>query len=401
MKQQFRPMWFLMAGVLVGVGANPICAQQNPASLAQPQAAGPMKMLEDTPQPAAQAQPVTTDKPVITVEPTITQNLATGTQSASASSGTSGGAPPPELKTSPMRMLQDFEPAANEEYELGPGDEISLDFPGRPELAGKMVVGPDGRITLNLAGSIDVSNKTRTQVAKLIVDALAPYYKDLSVTVGIDKYGSNRVVVIGNVVHPGVIYFDDTPTLLDVIARAGMMPTTEGVAQTGSPTTGGAAPRDGIPERCAIYRGNDQVVWIDLRALLQSGSTMADMRLKRNDIVYIPAQQEVFVSVLGNVAHPGAVSLTPQSTLTSVLAQSGGLAEGSSGTIQIIQPSTGKTVHIQFKSLLSLKGADEVKLHPGDVIFVPQSGFYKATYVVQRLAPVTNLGAIAAYAMVP
>jgi polysaccharide export outer membrane protein len=197
-------------------------------------------------------------------------------------------------------------------------------------------------------------------------------------------------------VHPGVIYFDDTPTLLDVIARAGMMPST---TEAGQAATGpNATPRDGVPERCAIYRGNDQVVWIDLRALLQSGSTLADMRLKRNDIVYIPAQQEVFVSVLGNVAHPGAVSLTPQSTLTSVLAQSGGLAEGSGAEIQIIQPSTGKTLKIPFKSLLTLKGTDEVKLHPGDVIFVPQSGFYKATYVVQRLGPLASIGTVAAIA---
>jgi polysaccharide biosynthesis/export protein len=398
MKQQFQPVWFLLAGLLFGASANPILAQQAPVSAAEQPTFGVQQQSSPAPQDKAlpQSQPSTMDKPVITVEPTITENPAAGTQqSASASAGP----PAPELKTSPLKMLEEFEPAANAEYELGPGDEISLDFPGRPELAGKKVVGPDGRITLNLAGSIDVSNKTRNEVAKLIDDALAPYYKGLSVTVSIDKYGSNRVVVIGNVVHPGVIYFDDTPTLLDVIARAGMMPSTNTVTATTSGPS--VSPRDGIPERCAIYRGNDEVVWVDLRALLQSGSTMADMRLRRNDIVYVPAQQEVFVSVLGNVAHPGAVSLTPQSTLTSVLAQSGGLAEGSSGTIQIIQPSTGKTVHIAFKSLLSLKGADEVQLHPGDVIFVPQSGFYKATYIVQRLAPITSLGTIAAYALVP
>ena len=53
---------------------------------------------------------------------------------------------------------------------------------------------------------------------------------------------------------------------------------------------------------------------------------MADLRLRRNDVVFIPAQQEVFVSVLGDVGHPGAIPLTPESTLTSVLAQSGGLS---------------------------------------------------------------------------
>ena len=156
--------------------------------------------------------------------------------------------------------------------------------------------------------------------------------------------------------------------------------------------------RDGIPERCAIYRGNDQVVWVDLKQLLQSGNSMADLRLRRNDIVFVPAQQEVFVSVLGSVMHAGAIPLTPESTLTSVLAQAGGLAEGASANIQVIQPSTGKTVTVPFKSLLTLKGNDEVKLHAGDVVFVPQSGFFKSTYVIQRLSPVASIGAIAAVA---
>jgi polysaccharide export outer membrane protein len=299
----------------------------------------------------------------------------------------------PQLKLSPMKTLQNFEPAENEEYALGPGDEISLDFPGRPELSGKKVVGPDGRITLSLAGALNVADKNRNEVAKLVVEALSPYYKDLTVTINIEKYGSNRVVIIGSVQHPGVLYFDNTPTLLDVIARGGLL-----ANAAGNGPSNGTAVRDGIPERCAIYRGNDQVVWVDLKQLLQSGNSMADLRLRRNDIVFVPAQQEIFVSVLGSVMHAGAIPLTPESTLASVLAQAGGLAEGAAANIQVIQPSTGKTVTIPFKSLLTLKGNNEVKLHAGDVVFVPQSGFFKSTYVIQRLSPIASMGAIAAVA---
>jgi polysaccharide export outer membrane protein len=299
----------------------------------------------------------------------------------------------PQLKLSPMKTLQNFEPAENEEYALGPGDEISLDFPGRPELSGKKVVGPDGRITLSLAGALNVADKNRNEVAKLVVEALSPYYKDLTVTINIEKYGSNRVVIIGSVQHPGVLYFDNTPTLLDVIARGGLL-----ANAAGNGPSNGTAVRDGIPERCAIYRGNDQVVWVDLKQLLQSGNSMADLRLRRNDIVFVPAQQEIFVSVLGSVMHAGAIPLTPESTLASVLAQAGGLAEGAAANIQVIQPSTGKTVTIPFKSLLTLKGNNEVKLHAGDVVFVPQSGFFKSTYVIQRLSPIATMGAIAAVA---
>jgi polysaccharide export outer membrane protein len=298
----------------------------------------------------------------------------------------------PQLKVSPMKTLQNFEPAENEEYELGPGDEISLDFPGRPELSGRRVVGPDGRITLSLVGALNVADKNRNEVAKLVVEALSPYYKDLTVTINIEKYGSNRVVIIGSVQHPGVLYFDNTPTLLDVIARGGLL------ANAGTGPINAPGVHDGIPERCAIYRGNDQVVWVDLKQLLQSGNSMADLRLRRNDIVFVPAQQEVFVSVLGSVMHAGAIALTPESTLASVLAEAGGLAEGASANIQVIQPSTGKTLTIPFKSLLTVKGTEEVKLHAGDVVFVPQSGFFKTTYVIQRLSPVASVGAIAAVA---
>jgi polysaccharide biosynthesis/export protein len=298
----------------------------------------------------------------------------------------------PQLKISPMKALQDFEPAANEEYSLGPGDEISLEFTGHAELSGKKVVGPDGRITLSLVGPIDVADKNRNEAAKLIVNSLSPYYKDLTVTVNVDKYGSNRVIILGSVQHPGVLYFDNTPTLLDVIARAGLL------ANAGTGTSNVSAVRDGIPERCAIYRGNDKVVWVNLRELLQGGNSMADLRLRRNDIVFVPAQQEVFVSVMGSVMHAGAIPLTPDSTLASVLAQAGGLAEGAGQNIQVIQPSTGRISTIPFKALLTLTGTDEVKLQAGDVVFVPQSGFYKSTYVIQRLSGVATLGAFAAVA---
>ena len=296
----------------------------------------------------------------------------------------------PELKLSPARTLQNFEPAANEEYELGPGDEISLDFPGRPELSGKKVVGPDGRITLSLVGPIKVADKTRAEVAKEVSEALSVYYKDISLTVNVDKYGSNRIVIIGSVQRPGVLYFDTVPTLLDVIARGGLLASPSGGSSSASTS------RDGIPEHCAIYRGNDEVVWVNLRELLQSGNSMADLRLRRNDIVFVPAQQEVFVSVLGSVMHPGAITLTSESTLASVLAQAGGLAESASGKVQVIQPATGKTSTVSFKS--TLKDSFEVRLHAGDVVYVPASGFYKATYVIQRLSPITSIGAVAAIA---
>jgi polysaccharide biosynthesis/export protein len=295
----------------------------------------------------------------------------------------------PQLKLSQEKQLQSFEPAADEEYQLGAGDEISLDFPGRPELSRKYVVGPDGRITLPIAGPLVIANLTRAGASKAIVDALSSDYNDLTVTVNIDKYGSNRVTVLGNVQHPGVFYFDNAPTLLDAVSRGGLQSTPSN--------------KDGLPDRVMIYRGNDQVMEVDLRTLLRNGSAMADIRLRRNDIVFIPSQADQFVTVLGEVRNPGAIPLTNESTLPSVLAQAGGLGEGagSSPNIQIIEKSSNTSRVIAWKQMMTPTGVAEVRLQPGDVIFIPKTGFYKFTYVLQRISPMTSLMTLGTMAGLP
>ncbi|HVW77579.1 MAG TPA: polysaccharide biosynthesis/export family protein [Alloacidobacterium sp.] len=285
----------------------------------------------------------------------------------------------PQLKVSPLKALQNFEPPADEEYEIGPGDEITIDVAGYPELTGKRTVGPDGRITLPVTGSIQIANETREKAAATIQTALEKYYSNPSVTIGIDKYGSNRILILGNVQHPGVLTYDSTPTLLDAIARGGLLANANG--------------RDAIPERCIIYRGNDQTLTVELKQLLQSGSAMADIRLRRNDIVFVPVQQQEFISVLGAVQHPGPEALTPELNLRLALAQAGGLAEGagSSPTIHIVQTSTNRTIAVPFKDLLKPHGGEEVTLHAGDTIYIPTSGMQKFTSAVSKLGPLATL----------
>ncbi len=291
---------------------------------------------------------------------------------------------PPVLKQNPADAIRQFQSGADEPYELGKGDEISLDVPGHPELSSKFVVGPDGRITLPLAGSVLVADKTREQAAAEIEKALGKYYSPISVTVAVDRYTSNHVLLLGAVEHPGVIDFTQPPTLLQVISRGGL------VAQPNKAVE--------VPDRCAIYRGADQVLWVDLKALLDSGNPLADIRLKRDDIVYVPSQRERFVSVMGEVLHPGAVPITSSSNLTRVLEDAGGVKDtaGRSPQIQVIQPSTGRTTVVPYQSLLQARQSDLV-LHPGDVVFVPKSGFNRVSYVLDKMSPLITLFAATAF----
>ena len=307
-----------------------------------------------------------------------------------------------ELKPNPALALRDFEPALNQAYELGRGDEITITFSGRPEMNGQHIIGPDGKITLPLAGSIELADKTREEAADAVVKALSPYYPNLYVTVGVDKYTSNQVLLLGAVERPGVQTFDRPPTLLEVVSRGGASLSNRNASfgGGGGGTAGGAfnlnanlQPANlGIPERCAIYRGSDKVLWVDLKSLLDSGSPLADLRLKRDDIVYVPSSSERYVSVLGEVQHPGALQLDSTTTLPKLIALAGGLTPlaGHYPDIQIVSPTTGKTRVISFKQVL-MPGSLELTLHSGDIVYVAESGFNRFAYVLEKISPLVTL----------
>lgn len=127
---------------------------------------------------------------------------------------------------------------------------------------------------------------------------------------------------------------------------------------------------------------------------------MADLRLRRDDVVYVPSISERFVSVLGEVQHPGAIPLAHNSTVASLLAQAGGVTDhaGNNAHVQIIDPANGGSRVLTWKEILDPAKSLEVTLRPGEIIYVPKSGFYRATYVLERLNPLITAASIAVYA---
>jgi polysaccharide biosynthesis/export protein len=297
----------------------------------------------------------------------------------------------PTLKMNPIAALKAFEPAADQPYELGRGDEISVEVMGRPELTGPHVIGPDGDITLPIVGSVQVADNTREQAAIAIQNALRTYYEGVTVAIGVNKYTSNQILLLGAVEHPGLMTFDKTPTLLEVISRGGLELTSSG----GGGGSSSAAKPIAVPEECMIYRGNEQMITVELRSLLDEGNPLANMRLKRDDTVYIPGANK-FVSVMGQVGHPGNLRLDRTSTLSDLLSEAGGPTEkaGKNPVIQIIHRGTGNdtgtTQKVLYSDLLTPKSLD-LSLHSGDIVYIAQSGFNNFAYTLEKIAPLVNV----------
>lgn len=157
--------------------------------------------------------------------------------------------PDPQLRISPLRTLRNLESASDQENRLGRGDEITVDFVGCADLTVKLVVGPDGRIRLPLAGDLMLAGRTREQAAKDIDAALSTYYTNFAAQVTVTKYAAIKVLVLGAAERSGVVTLDGAPELLDARSRSGL--------ETGP----NKASR--IPERRAIDRGLDEAALVE------------------------------------------------------------------------------------------------------------------------------------------
>jgi polysaccharide export outer membrane protein len=129
--------------------------------------------------------------------------------------------------------------------------------------------------------------------------------------------------------------------------------------------------------------------------LLSEDNNLADYRLMRGDIVYVPGPSK-FVSMSGQVLHPGTLPLHSTSTLPELIAEAGGPTEkaGNAPIIEVIHPpmgqSKGRIQIIHYNDILKAKPLD-LTLQSGDIIFVPESGFNKFAYAVDKMAPLVNL----------
>lgn len=261
------------------------------------------------------------------------------------------------------------------DYLLYDGDDINIEVIGRPELSGMQRIGPDGRITLSVVGSVSVRNLTREQAAETINNALSPYYLNIYTTVRVEHYNSNRIIIIGRVEHPGELLFNTPPNLLDILAQAGGMPLLR---------------KEQVLTRCAIIR-NEKILWIDLTRLL-TGDTGLNVPLQRNDVVYIPDATDTSVFVLGAVNAPGVFRLTPQMSFMDALGQAGGLTkDGNSHDVHLLRPSANVNMKIDMTDLLKPQQALNVAMNEGDIIFVPRHGVSKIGYIVQQINPFSTL----------
>ena len=115
-------------------------------------------------------------------------------------------------------------------YRLGPEDVVSVNVFAQDRYSKQgIIIPPSGRIYLALIPEgIFVNGKTCDQVAELIKKKYDEYILEPQVSVSLDRAGSYRYSVIGDVGQPGIRLMTRRLSVTEAIAEAG------GILQTGS-----------------------------------------------------------------------------------------------------------------------------------------------------------------------
>lgn len=258
--------------------------------------------------------------------------------------------------SAPALAGDDPEKAVQAEYILGPGDAISISVFGDEQLTVTALIGPDGIISIPLAGSVRVSGRTVDEIRADIAHALSAYIKSPDVTVTVVEYRKVRIVVVGEVAHPGIYEAPKGAGAVVAIAAAG------GLTEL--------ADADSIVAMDGLTRAVDYSAVVEGRAV--------DAPLGDGAVVHVPREVRQIL-VLGDVVNPGS-DPAPKGgdmRLLDAVAAAGGVA-GDARRAQVVwngmRDGAQGNLSASLGELIDAPGAESnIILASGDVIFVSEA----------------------------
>jgi len=106
-------------------------------------------------------------------------------------------------------------------FKIGPEDVIGVQVWKEPELSGAFVVRPDGKITLNLVGEVDIAGLTPMEVQQKLTAEFGKVLNTPVVSVSMRAIRSSKYYITGNVSKTGMFPLVVKTTVLEAITLAG------------------------------------------------------------------------------------------------------------------------------------------------------------------------------------
>ena len=158
---------------------------------------------------------------------------------------------------------------------LGVADTIEIKFFYSPELDDIQTVRPDGMISLQLIGDVQVAGYTPMEFADILKERYAGELREPKIVVVAKNFSDYNVYVGGEVASPKIVPLAGRMTALRAIIDAG-----------------GFTPTAKKQNVIIIRKGTEDIpvekLMINMKDVLYAGNTENDILLKPFDIIYVP-----------------------------------------------------------------------------------------------------------------
>ena len=204
-----------------------------------------------------------------------------------------------------------FEPNMNiatpQNYRLGTGDAVIIDIYGASQKTIQSTVSPDGEVTIEGYGPVNVSGLTVAQANARLRNTVGSRYRSSRVKLTVGQTKTIMVNVMGEVKAPGTYTLSAFATVFHALYMAG------GTNDLGT------------LRNIKVYRNNRLVTVVDIYDYILNGKLTGNVRLADNDVIVV-GPYDCLVTIAGKVKRPMIYEMKKNESVNSLLKYSGGFA---------------------------------------------------------------------------
>ena len=202
-----------------------------------------------------------------------------------------------------------FEPNMNiatpQNYRLGPGDAVIIDIYGASQKTIQSTVSPDGEVTIEGYGPVNVSGLNVAQANARLRSTLGSRYRSSRIKLTVGQTKTIMVNVMGEVKAPGTYTLSAFATVFHALYMAG------GTNDLGT------------LRNIKVYRNNRLVTVVDIYDYILNGKLTGNVRLADNDVIVV-GPYDCLVTITGKVKRPMIYEMKKNESVNSLLKYSGG-----------------------------------------------------------------------------
>ena len=204
-----------------------------------------------------------------------------------------------------------FEPVMNiatpKNYVVGPGDELKVDIYGASQKSQVYTVNPDGDITIEGFGPVNVSGLTVSQANARLKNTLGARYSSSSIKLSLGQTRTITVNVMGEVMMPGTYTLSAFASVFHALYMAG------GVNEIGT------------LRNIKVFRNGKLLSNVDIYDYILNGKMKGNVRLADNDVIMV-GPYECIVDISGKVKRPMYYEMKTTESLLTLMRYAGNFA---------------------------------------------------------------------------